>query len=565
MSPTPSIEPSGPAAGQRELDERLSMLASSIAGVPLRVSPTPDDSLSWCDGAELSLQASLAPDVRRLVAVSHALLVAAGTLRVYGLGKLIGRPGIAQRYLALELRRALSTLGERLPHRLEQQLAATCACDVSASPTESLAWALDRRRDISALPSHFGTLRPVKLAWARARGSEPAAAPGSTSELTRHHDDDELDHGAQKLLRVFSSPLGGGPVGDLFLKLLGFGRSPGKSEGDLSGGAGDAVSGDALTTGPAQRGLEQRATPYRQSKLGTPEHPRGFSYPEWDQDARRYRAGHVSVHEFAPHPVAGATRERARIPKRSLRAQLARVGVEIERHRGQLEGEELDLDRLVRFATDPDRQAEGARLYLASRRTRRDLTLLVLLDISQSTADKSDSGQSIFGQQRELSREIVKAAARMGDRVALYGYHSRGRHHVHCLRLKGFGEPFGARAEQRLDALEPGGLSRLGAAVRHATHRLQGETQHSHRLLLLLSDGFAYDDGYERSYAEADTQKALREAQHLGIACVCLNVGTNQDDETLQRLYGSSAYLRCSDVSKAVPALRKLIRSAMIE
>ena len=56
----------------------------------------------------------------------------------------------------------------------------------------------------------------------------------------------------------------------------------------------------------------------------------------------------------------------------------------------------------------------------------------------------------------------------------------------------------------------------------------------------------------------------LEETTKQGIACVCLNIGGDQDDEVLKRLYGNAAYLRTPDVSKAVPALRRLMKSAIV-
>jgi nitric oxide reductase activation protein len=111
--------------------------------------------------------------------------------------------------------------------------------------------------------------------------------------------------------------------------------------------------------------------------------------------------------------------------------------------------------------------------------------------------------------------------------------------------------------------LEPAGMTRMGAAIRHATKLMAHEKNHSHRVIVLLSDGFAYDDEYEGQHAQADTARALAESQAKGIGCVCLNIGSEQDDEVLKRLYGSSAYLRCANIQKAVPALRSLMLSAI--
>lgn len=297
-----------------------------------------------------------------------------------------------------------------------------------------------------------------------------------------------------------------------------------------------------------------------------PARPTRFVYPEWSAFEDRYRARWTHVHERQPPSLAldkrPATREPNEISANAVRAQIARIGLQLERHRAQPDGEELDLDRLVQSVIDRG-DDQAPRIYSAARRTRRDLALLVLLDISQSTAERNARGRSIFAQQREVAREIVRAADRLGDRVALMAFHSWGRHLVHIERVKSFEQRFDRRAHSRLDALEPCGLTRMGAAIRHGTHTLEREHKRSHRLMLLLTDGFAYDDDYTRSYAQADTARALQEAAAQGVGCVCLNIGSAQDDEVLKRLYGPASYLRCADPARAIPALRRLMRGAM--
>jgi nitric oxide reductase activation protein len=95
---------------------------------------------------------------------------------------------------------------------------------------------------------------------------------------------------------------------------------------------------------------------------------------------------------------------------------------------------------------------------------------------------------------------------------------------------------------QRLGGLEPGAYSRLGAAIRHGTAVLQDQGGTPRRLLVVLSDGLAYDHGYEPLYGAADARRALAEARREGVGCVCLSVGANTDEETLRRVFRASAY-----------------------
>ncbi len=61
------------------------------------------------------------------------------------------------------------------------------------------------------------------------------------------------------------------------------------------------------------------------------------------------------------------------------------------------------------------------------------------------------------------------------------------------------------------------------------------------RLLVVLSDGFAYDHGYEGRYGEADAA-ALVEARRRGVGCLCLSVGADADPAALRRVFGTAAH-----------------------
>jgi nitric oxide reductase activation protein len=78
-----------------------------------------------------------------------------------------------------------------------------------------------------------------------------------------------------------------------------------------------------------------------------------------------------------------------------------------------------------------------------------------------------------------------------------------------------------------------------------------------------VTDGFAYDDGYEDHYAEADTVKALEEARNLGNACACVSIGTDKSDQALTRTFGNAAYIRCETLHELPRRLRKHLQSAL--
>ena len=268
---------------------------------------------------------------------------------------------------------------------------------------------------------------------------------------------------------------------------------------------------------------------------------RGFVYPEWDVHLQRYRPEWCTVVELEPEDG-----DRSRIPAgntRSLRRALARLGTELERHRRQPQGEDLDLDAAVDSYVEvrADSFPDDA-IYIESQRSRRDLSVLVLLDISGSAGEPSGSGGIVHDHQLSAAADLTAALHEVGDRVALYGFRSQGRSAVHIFPVKRFDDSLSTLTESRLGGLRPGGFTRLGAAIRHGVSTLEREGGTGRRLLVVLSDGFAYDHGYEGSYGEADARRALSEARHRGIGCLCLSIASTTDAEALRRVFGTAAY-----------------------
>jgi len=83
------------------------------------------------------------------------------------------------------------------------------------------------------------------------------------------------------------------------------------------------------------------------------------------------------------------------------------------------------------------------------------------------------------------------------------------------------------------------------------------------RLLVVLSDGFAYDHGYEGSYGEADARRALVEARRRGTACLCLSMGAPTDTEALRRVFGTAAHARVPRLEDLPAMVGPLFRFAL--
>ncbi len=554
-------------------DDRA-LLVDAIAGAPVRLASLKGGAKSYTDGATIYLAPELSEKEAMCVLIAHALLIAGDSLAPAQVRKLRGRPSTAQRYFTLEVFRCAERFQGLLPRLFLEQLSPNKAAFppgcLPESAEESLQRALAAAQDFALLPDWWGTIRPFRLAFGP-NGSKGTAEGNSPfdrlveKDIAVHGEDDELDDSGSNILRLFSSPLPAGAIADYFLKMFGFGRSPDDApDGAEDDGGAMALTSQSLVADGRQPSSESRAVAAG-GELTLVAEAADWCYPEWDAYRRRYKTNWVRLSEVLPPPShESAPAETCALAPQALRKHLAKVGVEFETWRRQPKGDDLDLDRLVERVVERRQGQPGKdNVYQAGLRTRRDLSVLVLLDCSQSTGDDMSSGRTVFGQQREIARAICATFHLFGDRVALYGFHSWGRHLVRMLKIKTFDERMSLVIHQRLDALAPSGLTRMGAAIRHATHILDEEKYNTHRLILMLTDGFSYDDEYEGRYAEEDTARALREAMDRGIACVCANVSSEKDDASLRRLYGSAAYVRCADMAALPASLRRMMQSAV--
>jgi nitric oxide reductase activation protein len=289
---------------------------------------------------------------------------------------------------------------------------------------------------------------------------------------------------------------------------------------------------------------------------------RGSTYPEWDSHNGRYKPEWCTVIESDPD--SPALESFVAPDAHVLHRPLARLGTDLDRQHRQLQGIDIDIDATVDARVElMAGAAPSEAVYIDSVRRRRDLSVLLLLDVSGSANEPSVTGRPVHEHQRAAAAALTAALHALGDRVALYGFRSQGRTAVHVVPVKRFADALDARVMRRLGGLVPGAYTRLGAAIRHGATVLERDAGTSRRLLIVLSDGFAYDHGYERSYGEADARRALSESRRRGIGSLCLSVGARTDIGALQRVFGTSAHAAVARVDDLPPIVGPLFRSAL--
>lgn len=267
-------------------------------------------------------------------------------------------------------------------------------------------------------------------------------------------------------------------------------------------------------------------------------------YPEYDYVTGRERAEWTTIVEYQPKPGHASLVERILEDRHDIvnritaLIQSARMG-RAERLKRQAEGEYLDIDACIdavvsrKIGVIPD-----PHVYATRDRRHRDLSVLILLDISESTKDKVlGSATTVLDLERQATVLLAHAMAGLGDPFAIAAFCSNRREEVRYYRIKDFAGPFDAMARSSLAGLEGGLSTRIGAAIRHAGADLAGRSSHR-RLLLIVTDGEPSDlDVTDQKYLVEDARKAVLSLAGDGINTFCVGLDSG-GDSYLTRIFG---------------------------
>ncbi|MGY1982210.1 VWA domain-containing protein [Nocardia gipuzkoensis] len=547
--------------------DRFRLLATFIAGRSVDVAEAPAGEAAHTNGQMIFVSAGGSVAEQRREMLVQTALLGAGSLDPRLVRTFRARPAVARRYLALEGRRVIADLAERIP------LAAALGPDEQPATTtaeQSLEVAAGRV-PVTDPPQWFGVIKPSRLLT-------PTNGPGAraTNKELRlefdlidlpeadEDDDDSEQSGGSKILKLFENPLfNSRALSDQLRKLLGNSRAP----GDGSAGAEMQVRAvrRVRTVGADAQPLPTRIQFTDDGKPGAALGVGGALHPEWDVHNNRYRPEWCRVIDF-PLTVA-ADISAAGVPHDDvLRRRLSRIGLGPKVLRGRPDGDELDIEALIDLFVDlRSGYSPPENVYLERRKLERNLGVLILLDASGSATDTDTEGLAVHDHQRRAAAILAVTLEELGDRIAVYAFRSQGRHAVHLPAIKTFGQRFGAVGRARLNQLQPSNYTRLGAGIRGAGEILKNEAGTQNRLLIVLSDGCPYDDGYEGRYAEADAYKALEELRADGIACLCLSIGATTPIDALERVFGSAGHASAATLGELSPRMDELFLSSLRE
>jgi len=279
-------------------------------------------------------------------------------------------------------------------------------------------------------------------------------------------------------------------------------------------------------------------------------------YAEWDYASTSYKPDWVSLYESV-HPSGNSAEIDAILDKyRDLAKLLKQIMDKLKpqnmvRVRYQEEGSELDLDVAIRSLIDYKCGAQpDPRINMSHKHDGRDIAVMILLDLSASLNDKPDGSEQTILQ---LSQEAVSLLAwtidQLGDKYAIAGFHSDTRHNVRYYHIKGYSEEFDDGVKGRLAAMDAGFSTRMGGAIRHASHYLEAQ-QADKKIMLILTDGEPSDiDVEDDQYLIHDTKKAVDEISSKGMYSYCISLDRKADDY-IQDIFGAGGYTIIDNVEK---------------
>jgi nitric oxide reductase NorD protein len=235
----------------------------------------------------------------------------------------------------------------------------------------------------------------------------------------------------------------------------------------------------------------------------------------------------------------------------------------VNRIRKLEEGDEIDINSAIRAQIDirlgvqPD-----PRIMVRTVRRTRDISVLLLLDLSKSTNEK------VQGQKHtvlELTRQVcvlfADAIETVGDPFAIHGFCSETRHNVEYYRLKDFDQPYDDVPKARIAGMTGQRGTRMGAAIRHATYHLNMQKSRK-KLLILITDGKPDDvDVRGEEYLLSDTKKSVEGASRCGINTYCISLD-HSADRYVSRIFGARNYMVVDHV-RSLPEKMLLLYAAL--
>lgn len=267
-------------------------------------------------------------------------------------------------------------------------------------------------------------------------------------------------------------------------------------------------------------------------------------YDEWDFKKRKYRKDHCKVFpkKFSDTGLGFTKKvfQENYSTLNSLRSRMNRFFNLKTSLKRQPYGEDLDLDAALQYFSDLScGQTPTENVYLSDRKRLREVSILLLADMSLSTDSYVDN-QRILDVEKVSLVLFGQICSEFGDRFRIDSFYSNTRNHCDYSNIKSFDEPW-ERSRERIGLMEAKGYTRIGPAIRHSLSLIRTEKSQK-RWILLLTDGKPNDyDRYEGKYGIEDVKKAILECERSNVGVFALAIDKSAK-QYLPAMLGKESY-----------------------
>lgn len=285
-----------------------------------------------------------------------------------------------------------------------------------------------------------------------------------------------------------------------------------------------------------------------------------ISYDEWDFSKRIYKPDFCKVYPKNQTETDVAYYKKTIHNNAStltgLRKMLVSVNNKYQQQRRQVQGEEFDLDMITDLFTDIySGHTPSDKIYLSKRKKEKDISILILLDISLSS-DGYAAGNKVIDVEKQVSIIFGEILEEFTVDFSIQCFYSKTRNYSTYITLKGFDEDW-SKAKYKIGAVSPCGYTRIGAALRHSGVLLD-QRNTKNKWVILISDGKPNDfDKYEGKYGINDVKQALRELNQRQINSYALAIEA-QAKYYLPQMFGQNHYQILTTPAELLQSLAKL-------
>ena len=285
-----------------------------------------------------------------------------------------------------------------------------------------------------------------------------------------------------------------------------------------------------------------------------------IAYDEWDFSKREYKPKFCKVYPKIQQETDTAyykkTLQKNASTLTGLRKMLTSVNNKYQQQRRQTQGEDFDLDAITDLYVDVhSRHTPSEKIYLSKRKKDKDLSILILLDVSLSS-DGYAGGNKVIDVEKQVSIIFGEILNEFNVDFSIQSFYSKTRNYATYLSLKGFDDTWD-KAKHKIGAVEPSGYTRIGAALRHSGTLLDSRDT-KNKWVILISDGKPNDyDKYEGKYGINDVKQALRELNQRNINSYALAIEA-QAKYYLPQMFGQNHYQILTTPVELLQSLVKL-------